>query len=178
MNSERYDFLALVEAWRDRRRWGEAHADLSQYFNLRYCAFAAAFSVDLDKCPEAAPPMPDWMKARIAHASLPRDDSWHEVIHVFLLRAERESRQLSGPFAGYLEMPPELAAVYDHFATSIAAPLTATGAAISNMLSSLLVALYPEAANRVISTHDLALTGSTQNARHRIQTTTGSRTRE
>jgi hypothetical protein len=37
--------------------------------------------------------------------------------------------------------------------------LTAAGAAISNMLSALLMALYPEAANRVISTHDLVAYG-------------------
>jgi hypothetical protein len=159
VNPECFDFLALVEAWRDRRRWGEAHPDLSQYFDLRYRAFVAAFEVDLDECPAIAPEMPEWMEARMARAQLARDEDWHRTIHAFTESAERDSRDLSGPFAGYLEMPSELAAVYDHFAASIAAPLTAAGTAITNMLASLFAVLYPEAANRVVSPHDLVAHG-------------------
>jgi hypothetical protein len=159
VNPECFDFFALIDAWRDSRRWGEAHPDLSQYFNLRYRAFAAAFGVDLDACPEVAPQAPEWMKARMAPAQLQRDEDWHRTIHAFTQSAERDSRYLSGPFAGYLEMPPEMAAVYDHFAASIAAPLTAAGAAISSMLAVLFVVLYPEAANRVISADDLVAHG-------------------
>jgi hypothetical protein len=159
MNPEGFDFFALIEAWRDRRRWCGAHPDLSQYFDLRYHAFAAAFEVDLDECPAIAKQMPEWMQARTARAQLSRDEDWHRTIHAFTQSAERDARYLSGPFAGYLEMPPEMAAVYDLFAAAIAAPLTAAGAAIGEMLAALFVVLYPEAANRVISVHDLVAHG-------------------
>jgi hypothetical protein len=159
VNPECFEFSALIEAWRDRRRWGEAHPDLSQHFDLRYRAFAAAFEVDLDECPAVAPQMPGWMETRLARARLPRDGDWHRSIHAFIQSAERDSRYLSGPFARYLEMPPAMAAVYDHFSASIAAPLTAAGVAISNMLAALFAVLYPEAANRVISIHDLVAHG-------------------
>jgi hypothetical protein len=159
VNSECFDFFALIDACRDRHRSGEAHPDLGQYFNLRYRAFAAAFGVDLDECPAVAPQAPEWIQAHMARAPLPRDENWHQAIHAFTQRTERGSRHLSGPFAGYLEMPPEMAAVYDHFAESIAAPLTAAAAAISTMLAALFVALYPEAANRFISARDLVAHG-------------------
>ena len=133
--------------------------DLSKYFDLRYHAFAAAFEVDLDECPAIAPQMPEWMETRVTRARLPRDEDRHRTIHTFTQSAERDSRHLSGPFDGYLEAPPELFAVYDQFAASIASPLTAARDAISKMLAALFVVLYPEAANRVISTHDLVAHG-------------------
>ena len=159
MNRECFEFSALIEAWREMRRWGEAHPNLAQYFNLRYRAFAAAFGVDLDACPEVAPAPPEWLTARIAGGELPFDEDWHQTIHAFADRAERDSRRLSGPFAGYLELQHVIAAIYEQFGASIAEPLAAAAAAISDLLAAIFVALYPEAANRVVSEHDLAAHG-------------------
>ena len=159
MNRECFEFSALIEAWREMRRWAEAHPDLARYCDLRYRAFATAFGVDLDACPEIAPAPPEWLTACIGGGEHPCDEHWHQTIHAFADSADRDSRRLSGPFAGYLELPPGIAALYEQFGASIAEPLAAAAAAIGDLLATIFVALYPEAANRVVRAHDLAAHG-------------------
>ncbi len=157
MTLDRYDFAVLVGAWRDARRWANAHPDLAGHYSARYRALAAAFAAELDECPRSAPPIPDWMADRVAEANLgmPRDEQWHREVHRFTLQTDERYRHLSGPFSGYLEIPPEMLAVRDRSSPSITKPLSATQHAITDMLLELLAALYPDAANHVVGADDL-----------------------
>ena len=61
---EQYNLADFVDAWRDARRWKDAHEDLAGYYGDRYRAFSKAFGADLGQVPDPAPPLPDWLKRR------------------------------------------------------------------------------------------------------------------
>jgi hypothetical protein len=60
MSADQFAFEQVVQAWRDARRWDQAHPDLAEHYSSRYraFAFASAFGVDLEECPRSAPEMP------------------------------------------------------------------------------------------------------------------------
>lgn len=154
-----HDFAEFVGAWRDKRRWADAHPDLATHYAARYRAFASAFEADLDECPTIAPPVPDCMAARMAEFGISRSDHWHREVYRFTLETDHRYRYLSGPFSGYLEIPPEMLAVRDRFSPAIAKPLAEARNAITVMVLELLVALHPGAAQRVVTQDELRVRG-------------------
>lgn len=168
MTSEVFEFSDLVDAWREKQSFSEAHEDLRDYHRRRYQAFAAAFGADLDRPLDSKPPMPAWMvewhRGQPPRSVRPLDHPvwwghWPEELHRFAHRADERARELYGPFSGYLERPPALSALGARFGDGIADSLRVTRARIAELVFEVMAVLYPEAAGRTITVEDLRAGG-------------------
>lgn len=157
-----YRFSDLVDAWLDAERYATAHPDLSDQFERRYVAFAAAFAVDLREPPDPSPAPPAWMRDRIDKrrqryvGSLRwSEQDWARDVHWFVVGSARRLRGIEGPFSDFIEIDATLQAVREEFSPAVRRPLGATKREWRRMLGALSAALFPEAAERVVSSATL-----------------------
>ena len=165
-----FDFSDLIDSWIDARRYAAAHEDLRSYHDRRRRAFAAAFGANLEELPAEPPPLPTWLMEAFGHGDVDERrfdhlQDWHRSVHGFVLDTETKYRYLGGPWAGVLEMPPELAAIAHRHHASLEEPLGEFRRRVRAMIEELLRALYPLAADRQVTGDELREHGFVPDAR-------------
>lgn len=165
-------FKDLVTAWRDERRWRDAHVDLSRYYGVRYLAYSKAFGADLNRCPDPSPPLPAWMDRFFAeeialHEAI--EDrarrGWASAIHRLALRVDKQDRAIEVPTGGYMEAPPEIVATSNRFSPGFREAVELYNRRAQEMIVELMAALFPDAAAKAVTSNDLRVSGFDPNAR-------------
>ena len=159
-NDKTYTFSDLVDAWRDARRWENAHKDIASHHGDRYRAFSEAFGADLGQVPDPAPPLPDWM--RMWGESLDESASasdWGHFVYPFILKSEELAGGLDGPWAGYLEAPTAINNIYARYSPDVNASFGRACSETLAMCRELLAELFPAAAAKTVTAGDLRAAG-------------------
>lgn len=153
-----YAFSDLVDAWRSAH--GDSDAD--DFYSKRYRAFALAFGTDLEKPPDPAPPVPEWLADPRAdlEPSWSDDQEWSRYVHMFVLRVEEEARsQQRHPWSGMLEAPASLVAVYKRYNEQVMGSIERAHNELISMSTNLIAELYPDAVGTVVTADELRAAG-------------------